>query len=299
MAGVSLRVTSDRSAGSRPARDSWVGKTPRVSSRNDSSAEFVLSTRRSMPDSGDPPRSRGAPGGSRREAPSATAAPRARWPPPGSAAPRRRASTIRSRDSASALVVRSSSATCSASSPASAVLRNATAVWSASASSRRTSAGRSVATASQGDLDVPQVAPLVAHRRPCGPERRRRSPRCRRAARCRARRAWPGRRSPRPTVRPPRRSPGAGSRRGRLGQPAAEVRERFVGLGARAVGQPVGEPDHAAAQRLERERDHGGAQQGEPEASGPALDEPADGHHQVDVAEGRERRAGRPGRRSG
>jgi hypothetical protein len=38
---------------------------------------------------------------------------------------------------------------------------------------------------------------------------------------------------------------------GRLGQPAAEVGQRFVGLRTSAVRRPVGQSDDAAAQRLE------------------------------------------------
>ena len=54
LASSPLRESSDRRAGSRPDRVSWVGKTPRVRSRSASSAEFVLSTRRLMPFSADP-----------------------------------------------------------------------------------------------------------------------------------------------------------------------------------------------------------------------------------------------------
>ena len=46
----SLRPRNVRSAGSSPTRASWLGKTPRVSSRSASNAVFVLATSGSSPD---------------------------------------------------------------------------------------------------------------------------------------------------------------------------------------------------------------------------------------------------------
>ena len=71
------------------------------------------------------------------------------------------------------------------------------------------------------------------------------------------------------SVRRPRAAISAGE--GCLGDPAAEVRERLVGLGARAVRQPVGQPDDLAPQRLERDRDQAVARR-DSHTPGPLLD---------------------------
>ena len=83
------------------------------------------------------------------------------------------------------------------------------------------------------------------------------------------------------------RQQGARRRSGR--EPPAERGQRLVGLCPAAVREPVGEPDQAAAQGLERQRDHGGAQQRQPEAAPRVLDQPAQRHDEDGVADGGER----------
>ena len=201
-------------------------------------------------------------------------------------------------------VVRSSSATCAASWASSAVLRKATAVWSASASSSRTSESAQRAAPGQRTSMLPRPVAAVPDRydvRDRCPRRRGVAP----VALTWSARPGPRRRRGRP-ARGHRPAGGLGHRRQqgsrgrRLGEAAAEVRQRLVGLGPGAVGQPVGEPDDLPAQRLEGQRDQRGRQQRQPEAARSGRPTSvADGDDQGGVADGGERRADRQRRRSG
>ena len=76
-----------------------------------------------------------------------------------------------------------------------------------------------------------------------------------------------------------------------VGQPAAEARERLVGLGPGAVGDPVGHPDHRSPQRLEGQRDERRREQREQQSTGAGVDQAPDHHDHRRVAEGGEREA--------
>ena len=86
-------------------------------------------------------------------------------------------------------------------------------------------------------------------------------------------------------------------RRG-VGQPAAEARERLVGLGPRAVGDPVGHPDHRSAQRLEGQRDHRRREEREQQSAGAGVDESPDHDDHRRVADSGEREADREHQRA-
>ena len=225
-----------------PARASWVGNTPRVSSRNASSAVLVLATSRRS-------RRRRPLRRPRRARPSPSGTP-TRWGRTSReiAASRVRrtassASMMRDRETGpSSWVVRSSSATCAASWVSSAVLRNATAVWSASASRSLGRPGAAVGPSGASPRCCPGSTPPFCTGTTCGLPRRRR--RCPSRLTAGAARAPPGSAVARraDTARPAA-SATAGSSVSGDGvsrDPAAEVRQRLVGLGPRTVGQPVG-----------------------------------------------------------
>jgi hypothetical protein len=98
-------------------------------------------------------------------------------------------------------------------------------------------------------------------------------------------------RSPAPHRSPP--PPGgpsaAASRRPRRGHGSRERGQDLIGRGPAAVDQPVGQPPDAVASGLERQRDHTGGNNRQPQVRLPLrADQGADPHHdgQVDQREG-------------
>ena len=87
----------------------------------------------------------------------------------------------------------------------------------------------------------------------------------------------------------PRRRVGDGRQQvrriGTVPETPAEVGECLVGGGCRAEGQPVGDPDHPAPERLEGQRDHSGRQQRRPEAVGALTHGQAHDHDDEHVAD--------------
>ena len=241
-----------------PTRASWVGKTPRVSSRSASSAAFVLADQRVQTGLGPLGNRRSRRSQLARERDQPRAARRGRSPPPARGGRRRRPRR---------------------SGPGTAPARR----WSGRAPRPGRPARASIADVAERDRGLVgqrRQQPLVGRaQRPRSGARR---PGCvpSTVPSVPHRTTWataapdglpaPGRGrdvgavpplsvaprvAPRRPGRPRRRRRGAGRRTGRLREPVAEVRERLVGRGARAVGQPVGEPDHrcgAAAGRRAR-----------------------------------------------
>ena len=207
------------------------------------------------------------------------------------------ASKSRRRDASSWSVRSSSWATWAASSACSRLFRNARAACSAMSATRATSCGRAVRPGRSRTLSSPRrparsaigTMTRASSSTATGfdtlrrPDRRRRAP------------VLDVEHHPH-LVRRHRPTDGLGHRgeqrvgRRALTEPAAEVGQRVVRRRARAVGEPVGEAHHRAAQRLERHRDDCCRDDRRPEPLDLPAEHGSDPDDQGDVADRDEQR---------